>query len=127
MTRFVDTNILLYVTSRASEEARKRTVALDLLAADNLALSVQYSRSGGRNLMIKQGDLKYEYYGPDMQEVLFNLATDPQERVNLIGEPAFANHCRRFRWRCGELGFGPDANPNYVNAAYHGCHRLPST
>ena len=41
MTQFVDTNILLYVTSRASEEARKRTVALDLLSADNLALSVQ--------------------------------------------------------------------------------------
>ena len=118
MTRFVDTNILLYVTSRASEEARKRTVALDLLAADNLALSVQYSRSGGRNLMIKQDDLKYQYYGPDMPEVLFDLGRDPQERVNLIGDPAYADACRRFRRRAKELGFGPDANLDYVNAGY---------
>lgn len=41
VTRFVDTNILLYAISRAPEEARKRAVALDLLAADDLALSVQ--------------------------------------------------------------------------------------
>ena len=68
--------------------------------------------------MIKQGDLKYQYYGPDMPEVLFDLARDPQERVNLIEEPAYGDVCRRFRHRCGELGFGPDANPNYVNAAY---------
>ena len=76
------------------------------------------SQFGGRNLMIKQGDLKYQYYGSDMPEVLFDLGRDPQERVNLIEDPTYADACRQFRHRCGELGFGPDANPNYVNAGY---------
>ena len=53
--------------------------------------------------MIKQGDLKYQYYGSDMPEVLFDLARDPQERVNLIEDPAYADVSRHFRWRCGEL------------------------
>ena len=39
--RFIDTNILLYAISQAPEEVRKRAVALDLLAADDLAFSVQ--------------------------------------------------------------------------------------
>ena len=76
------------------------------------------SQFGGRNLMIKQGDLKYQYYGPDMPEVMFDLGRDPQERVNLIEDPAYADACQRFRCRAGELGFGPDVAPNYVNASY---------
>ena len=40
------------------------------------------------NLMIKQDDLKYQYYGMEMPEVLFDLAADPGETVNFIGDPA---------------------------------------
>ncbi len=39
--RFVDTNVLLYAVSRASGEDTKRSVAVDLLDSDDLALSVQ--------------------------------------------------------------------------------------
>lgn len=39
--RFVDTNILLYAISTASEEQDKSRIALHILQADDLALSVQ--------------------------------------------------------------------------------------
>ena len=96
-----------------------RSLARSLSRGDSSGWSGEsVSQFGGRNLMIKQGNLKYQYYGSDMPEVLFDLARDPQERVNLIGDSAYADVCRRFRHRCGELGFGPDANPNYVNVGY---------
>jgi predicted nucleic acid-binding protein len=39
--RFVDTNILLYAVSTAADERTKHEVALQILDADDLALSVQ--------------------------------------------------------------------------------------
>jgi predicted nucleic acid-binding protein len=39
--RFVDTNVLLYLVSTAPEEAAKKRVAAEILAEDDLALSVQ--------------------------------------------------------------------------------------
>ena len=39
--RFVDTNVLIYAVSAAAEDAEKRRRALDVLAARDLALSVQ--------------------------------------------------------------------------------------
>jgi predicted nucleic acid-binding protein len=39
--RFIDTNVLLYSISRDAAEARKHDVAVALLEADDLALSVQ--------------------------------------------------------------------------------------
>ena len=39
--RFVDTNVLVYAVSTADEEAAKRNQALNVLAARDLALSVQ--------------------------------------------------------------------------------------
>jgi len=39
--RFIDTNILLYSISRDRAEARKRDIAIALLEADDIALSVQ--------------------------------------------------------------------------------------
>ena len=39
--RFVDTNVLLYAASTAPEERSKSSVALSILEADDLALSVQ--------------------------------------------------------------------------------------
>src|ERR1700746_3512064 len=39
--RFIDTNILLYSISRDPAEARKRDIAIALLDAEDIALSVQ--------------------------------------------------------------------------------------
>ena len=41
LPRFVDTNVLLYSISQDPAEARKRDVAIGLLDADDIALSVQ--------------------------------------------------------------------------------------
>lgn len=76
------------------------------------------SQFGGRNLMIKQDARKYQYYGEEMPEVLFDLDRDPTERVNLIDEPEYGPFLARMRARRAELGFGPDADPSYVNAGY---------
>lgn len=69
--------------------------------------------------MIKWGDLKYQYYGPDMPEVLFDLEKAPGETVNFIGEPGYASTISDFRNRCAGLGFGPNADPEYINAGYN--------
>lgn len=70
------------------------------------------------HVMIKQDDLKYQYYGPDVPEVLFDLAIDSEERENLINETNYADEIARFRRRLAELGHGPNAERNYVNAGY---------
>ncbi len=61
----------------------------------------------GSYLMIKRGTLKYQYYGenPDWPEVLFDLATDPNETRNAAADPTHAGAMERFRKRRGELGF----------------------
>ena len=41
MTRFIDTNVLLYSISRDPAEAAKRGIAIALLDSENIALSVQ--------------------------------------------------------------------------------------
>jgi len=76
------------------------------------------SQFWGKFLMIKWDDLKYQYYGEDMPEVLFDLKRNPEETENLIDEPEYAKIIEKFRIRCGELGFGPNADPNYKNAGY---------
>ena len=65
------------------------------------------SQYSGRCLMIKQGSLKYQYYGddPGWPEVLFDLDKDPGETVNAATDPAHAEAMRGFRQRAGELGF----------------------
>lgn len=63
------------------------------------------SQFGARNLMIKQDALKYQSYGEQMPEVLFDLDRDPGETVNLIDDSAYAEAVSRFRRRRGELGF----------------------
>ncbi len=37
-------------------------------------------------VMIKRDHLKYQYYGPDYTEVLFDLESDPLETINQINE-----------------------------------------
>jgi choline-sulfatase len=70
-----------------------------------------------KNVMIKQDHLKYQYY-PDMPEVLFDLEKDPSENINCIDDSAYTTEVETFRARLAELGHGPNADPNYVNAGY---------
>ena len=56
------------------------------------------------NVMIKRDDLKYQYYGPDMPEVLFDLAADPTETTDFIDDPAYADAVTAFRQRLAEYG-----------------------
>jgi choline-sulfatase len=70
------------------------------------------------NVMIKRDHLKYQYYGPDMPEVLFDLQRNPAETDTYIDDPAYAEEVAAFRARLAELGHGPDADPDYVNAGY---------
>lgn len=61
----------------------------------------------GKRLMIKQGQLKYMDYGQaGVAEVLFDLATDPDELVNQIDNPHYAKPLTAFRARRDDLGFG---------------------
>ena len=57
-------------------------------------------------------------YGEEIPEVLFDLEQDPGETVNFAGAPEYAEAMQRFRVRLSELGHGPHADPNYVNAGY---------
>ena len=68
--------------------------------------------------MIKQDDLKYQYYGEDIPEVLFDLKKDPKETTDFSADPAYADQMTHFRARLAELGYGPNADPDYVNAGY---------
>jgi len=80
------------------------------------------SQFGGTNLMIKRDALKYHRYDGDdcvsQPEVLFDLETDPHETRNLVGEPQYNQTVAQFRTRCAKLGFGEDADTQYVNAGY---------
>jgi choline-sulfatase len=77
------------------------------------------SQFGGRDLMIKRHALKYlSYDREDVPEVLFDLEKDPGETRSFLDDPAYAEAVAAFRARRAELGFGPDADPNYVNAGY---------
>ena len=76
------------------------------------------SQFGKTNVMIKRDQLKYQYYGPDTPEALFDLGANPEETVNYIDHPQYAEQVAAFRARLAQLGHGPDADQNYVNAGY---------
>ena len=63
------------------------------------------SQFGGTNVMIKRNALKYQYYGEEMPEVLFDLERDPKETSNLINDPTYKDALPAFRTRLKELGF----------------------
>lgn len=63
------------------------------------------SQFKGRNLMIKQNHLKYQYYGEDMPEALFDLVRNPEETMDYIDDPDYASQVEHFRKRAVELGF----------------------
>ena len=76
------------------------------------------SQMNSDHLMVKQGSLKYQYYGEEIPEVLFDLDADPGETRNVIAESRYAPAVSAFRRRRGELGHGPEADRNYRNAGY---------
>ena len=76
------------------------------------------SQFGKQNVMIKRDHLKYHSYGSDMPEVLFDLEADPSENTNYIDAPSHSAEVETFRTRLAELGHGPNADTNYVNAGY---------
>ncbi|MFW5857367.1 MAG: sulfatase-like hydrolase/transferase [Planctomycetota bacterium] len=84
------------------------------VAWDNEAVA----QMGREHVMIKHDALKYQYYGPRVPEVLFDLDADPGETRNVLDDPAYADAVVRFRARLAALGHGPDADPGYVNAGY---------
>jgi choline-sulfatase len=67
------------------------------------------SQFGPHNLMIKRDALKYQWYGPDMSEVLFDLDRDPAECANVIDQPRYAASLVNFRSRRDELGYSPQS------------------
>jgi choline-sulfatase len=69
-------------------------------------------------LMIKREDLKYCYFGEDRPEVLFDLERDPEETTNVVSEARYENDLEAFRSRRDELGYGPNADPDYRSAGY---------
>jgi len=70
------------------------------------------------HVMIKQDALKYQYYGAEIPEVLFDLKRDPKEAVNVADDADYAQAMQAFRQRLAALGHGPEADPNYRNAGY---------
>jgi choline-sulfatase len=78
------------------------------------------SQMNASQVMIKQDALKYQYYGDDGPEVLFDLEADPAETRNVADDPEYAAAMHRFRRRLAELGHGPDADPAYKDAGYGG-------
>jgi choline-sulfatase len=76
------------------------------------------SQFGNHNMMIKWDHLKYQYYGQDMPEVLFDLERNPAETVDFIDDPDYASIVTTFRERLAALGHGPNGDPSYINAGY---------
>ena len=55
--------------------------------------------------MIKKDQLKYQYYGADLPEVLFDLAKDSLERRDFSQEPEYQAVMEQFQKERIELGF----------------------
>jgi choline-sulfatase len=56
-------------------------------------------------LMIKQDNLKYQYYGSSMPEVLFDLDRDPGETHNFAEDPEYQGKMIAFRLRKDQLNY----------------------
>lgn len=76
------------------------------------------STMNDEHLMIKRDNLKYQFYGDNVKEVLFDLDRDPDELINFIDDKKYLNHINEFRLRRAELGFGNGCVSNYINAGY---------
>ena len=59
--------------------------------------------------MIKRDALKYQWYGSDVPEVLFDLERDPGETKNFIDDPQYAEVLLGLREERQQRGFGLDS------------------
>lgn len=50
------------------------------------------------NIMVKEGHLKYQWYGEDRTEVLFDLKKNPEETQNWAEEGDYQTAMERFRY-----------------------------
>lgn len=64
------------------------------------------SQFGLNDVMVKRDALKYQWYGQDLPEVLFDLERDPTETVDYASDPDYHGQMERFRQRRAELGYG---------------------
>ncbi len=96
------------------DDARRSDAKSDNILWDNESIS----QFGTHHVMIKRDDLKYQWYGTDGPEVLFDLASDSGETTNVLESEEHSDNVRRFRSRLAALGHGPEADPDYVNAGY---------
>lgn len=88
-------------------------------ASNWLNESVSQIRRGNEDhVMIKYENLKYQYYGEAVTEVLFDLNEDPDEKTNAINDSKYQKEIKYFRERLANLGYGPNADKDYVNAGY---------
>lgn len=63
---------------------------------DNVTYSY-FVLEGRETLMIKMDHLKYQHYGEGMDEVLFDLERDPDEKENFINDMAYKKQIEIFR------------------------------
>jgi len=75
------------------------------------------SHSGKDSVMIKRDDLKYIFLAEDDQEILFDYAGG-DEHTNFASDAHYTEAMAAFRVRRNELGYGPEADADYINAGY---------
>lgn len=62
--------------------------------------NITYSQYSHDCLMIKNDDLKYQWYGYEGSEILFDLKKDPMECKDVSHDPAYENQMKQFRiWK----------------------------
>lgn len=62
--------------------------------------NITYSQYSHDCLMIKKDDLKYQWYGYEGSEILFDLKKDPMECNDVSLEPAYEEQMKQFRiWK----------------------------
>ena len=83
------------------------------------------SQLGKSHVMIKQDHLKYQYYGEEIAEVLFDLESDPHETRNVAEMPEYCEVMSKFRTRLSQLGHGPHADSHYGDAGYTAVSNRP--
>ena len=64
---------------------------------NNEVISQIETRPGEHHVMIKKDHLKYQNYGPEFPEVLFDLKTDPKELINRMGDDEYRDQIAYFR------------------------------
>lgn len=61
------------------------------------------SQFSSDHIMIKQDHLKYQYYGPDLPEVLFDLSRNPEETINFSTDLNYQNQMEDFQRQLREF------------------------